>query len=142
MRVAFLVLIGLLSAPAMAQDAVITSPIDGSTVTVAPDVEAGSIRAATGTGAVLKGLDKVSGEVTDIEIEVGETVTIGRIDVTLADCRYPEDNPTGEAYAWLDIKDELRGGTIFGGWMIASSPALNALDHARYDVWVIRCTTA
>jgi len=25
--------------------------------------------------------------------------------------------------------------------MIASSPALNALDHPRYDVWVMRCTT-
>ncbi|MXQ06738.1 DUF2155 domain-containing protein [Alphaproteobacteria bacterium GH1-50] len=139
---AALLLIALLSAPAIAQDAVITSPVDGSTVTVAPDVEQGSIRAASGAGALLKGLDKVSGEVTDIELRVGETATLGRIEVTLADCRYPEDNPTGEAYAWLDIADGLRGGTIFGGWMVASSPALNALDHARYDVWVIRCTTA
>ena len=23
--------------------------------------------------------------------------------------------------------------------MIASSPALVALDHARYDIWLIRC---
>ena len=30
---------------------------------------------------------------------------------------------------------------VFSGWMIASSPALNALDHARYDVWVMRCKT-
>jgi len=29
----------------------------------------------------------------------------------------------------------------FDGWMIASAPALNALDHARYDVWVMRCKT-
>ena len=27
----------------------------------------------------------------------------------------------------------------FRGWMIASSPALMALDHARYDIWLIRC---
>jgi hypothetical protein len=23
--------------------------------------------------------------------------------------------------------------------MIASSPAISALDHPRYDVWVLRC---
>ncbi|MGB1970407.1 MAG: DUF2155 domain-containing protein, partial [Paracoccaceae bacterium] len=27
----------------------------------------------------------------------------------------------------------------FMGWMVASSPALNPLDHRRYDVWVLRC---
>jgi hypothetical protein len=31
--------------------------------------------------------------------------------------------------------DEL----IFSGWMFASSPALNALEHPVYDVWVIDC---
>ena len=33
------------------------------------------------------------------------------------------------------------GERLFDGWMIASSPALNALDHPRYDVWVIGCDT-
>ena len=67
---------------------------------------------------------------------------VGRIEVTLGDCRYPEDNPTGEGYAWLTIRDPGRETVLFDGWMSASSPALNALDHPRYDVWVIRCTTA
>lgn len=30
---------------------------------------------------------------------------------------------------------------IFTGWMFASSPALNALEHPVYDVWVIDCKT-
>ncbi|MGD9799466.1 MAG: DUF2155 domain-containing protein [Parvularculaceae bacterium] len=30
---------------------------------------------------------------------------------------------------------------IFSGWMFASSPALNGLEHAVYDVWVIDCKT-
>ncbi|MEZ5927688.1 MAG: DUF2155 domain-containing protein [Parvularculaceae bacterium] len=30
---------------------------------------------------------------------------------------------------------------IFSGWMFASSPALNPLEHAVYDVWVIDCKT-
>jgi hypothetical protein len=28
---------------------------------------------------------------------------------------------------------------VFSGWMVASSPALSALDHPRYDVWVLNC---
>lgn len=30
---------------------------------------------------------------------------------------------------------------IFSGWMFASTPALNALEHPVYDVWVIDCRT-
>jgi hypothetical protein len=26
--------------------------------------------------------------------------------------------------------------------MVASSPALSALDHPRYDVWVMRCSSS
>lgn len=33
------------------------------------------------------------------------------------------------------------GHNIFRGWMFASSPALNSLEHAVYDVWVIDCNT-
>jgi hypothetical protein len=31
------------------------------------------------------------------------------------------------------------GTRLFSGWMFASNPALNALDHPVYDVWVIDC---
>ena len=127
--------------PLIAQENVITSPIDGS-VSVLPDVPAEEVKAVSATGVKLKGLDKVSGDVTDVDLSVGETAQVGRIEVTLGDCRYPEDNPTGEGYAWLTIRDPGRDTVLFDGWMVASSPALNALDHPRFVVWVIRCTTA
>lgn len=141
MRALASLLLALFAAPGFAQDGLTQTPI-GDGLGYLPDIQAGSIRAAEARGVILKGLDKVSGDVTDIELDVGESVTFGRIEVTLSACRYPEDNPSGEAFAWLDIRDPSRDSQIFGGWMVASSPALNALDHARYDVWVIRCTTA
>ena len=140
MRMPTLVALVLLATQGFAQDGVSQPPLGGDPI-VLPDVQAGSIRAADAPGAILKGLDKVSGDVSDIELRVGESVAFGRIEVTLSACRYPEDNPSGEAFAWLEIRDSLRESQVFGGWMVASSPALNALDHARYDVWVIRCTT-
>ncbi|MHA7873299.1 MAG: DUF2155 domain-containing protein, partial [Hyphococcus sp.] len=36
---------------------------------------------------------------------------------------------------------QAEGVNIFRGWMFASSPALNALEHPVYDVWVIDCAT-
>ena len=94
-----------------------------------------------GTGAVLRGLDKVDGDVTDIELANGEIQQIGRIRVHLRECRFPAGNPSGDAYAFLTIAEVDGDAPAFEGWMIASSPALNALEHPRYDVWVMRCKT-
>ena len=55
--------------------------------------------------------------------------------VNLGECRYPVANPVGDAFAHLSIQNVDTNDTMFKGWMIASSPALNSLEHARYDVW-------
>jgi hypothetical protein len=96
----------------------------------------------TGQGAVLRGLDKVNAEFQDIEILNGTSVRYERLVIDLGECRYPENNPAGDAYAYLTIRDQGAAQPVFQGWMLASSPALNALDHARYDVWVLRCKTS
>ncbi|MBD3785919.1 MAG: DUF2155 domain-containing protein [Sphingomonadales bacterium] len=94
---------------------------------------------AEAPGAVLRGLDKVAGTASDITLAVGQTATFGKITVTLRECRYPADDPSSNAYAYLIIADIGASAPDFAGWMIADSPALSALDHQRYDVWVIRC---
>lgn len=96
---------------------------------------------AEAPGAYLRGLDKVAGAASDITLGVGQTVSYGRVDVTLKACRYPADDPASNAYAQVRITSPESGETYFDGWMIAGSPALSALDHPRYDVWVMRCKT-
>lgn len=96
---------------------------------------------ASGTGAVLRGLDRLSGSTIDIPIPVGASaIFAGRLSIELRECRYPAANPTGDAYAYLGIRDTQTATVLFEGWMIASAPALNALDHMRYDIWVLRCS--
>lgn len=92
-----------------------------------------------GTVVALRALDKMLGQPTDVELAIGQTVVFGRIAIRAIECRYPAGDPGGDAFAHLEILD-LDGESLFNGWMIASSPALNALEHARYDVWVLRCT--
>lgn len=97
---------------------------------------------AAADGAILRALDRVNGAVTDIDIATGQSLNFGRLSVLLSECRYPKDNPSGDAYTHLVIFDLGDEDPVFRGWMIASSPALNALDHPRYDVWVLRCKTS
>lgn len=96
---------------------------------------------ATGPGGVLRVLDKLTGELTDMALQVGETGTLGYLRVTLNQCRYPAANPSGDAYAEVVVRYRDRPDPVFAGWMLASSPALNAMDHPRYDVWALRCMT-
>lgn len=98
--------------------------------------------AVSGSGAVLRALDKVDGKTVDVTIRSGGAVEIFGLTVELADCRYPADNPTGDAFAFLIIRDTGASDIAFQGWMIASAPALNPLDHSRYDVWVLRCSSS
>jgi hypothetical protein len=92
-------------------------------------------------GGVVRVLDKTSGLTTDLELARGQTGSMGALSVTLDGCRYPTDNPSGDAFEHLTIHYRDAIDPVFSGWMIASSPALNAMDHPRYDVWALRCNT-
>ncbi|PWE17317.1 DUF2155 domain-containing protein [Marinicauda salina] len=102
-----------------------------------------------GAVAVLRGLDKVTARTRDFEAPVGETVTFGALDITVRYCRKRPPEETPETFVFLQVDDrrtdgfgeEAEGERIFSGWMFASSPALNPLEHPVYDVWVIDCRT-
>jgi hypothetical protein len=106
-----------------------------------PPPPAQSTRAVTAAGALVRWLDKVSGETGDIDLRLGEAAERGRLTIALEDCRYPGDGQPTEAFAHLTIRDSLAADPVFSGWMVAEAPALNAMDHGRYDVWVLRCLT-
>ncbi len=89
--------------------------------------------------AILRGLDKLTGESSDIQLNAGEAIRFGPLIVEMGECRYPRNNPNGDAFVLLNIQVEGAASALFEGWMVASSPALNALEHPRYDIWAIRC---
>lgn len=91
--------------------------------------------------ASLRILDRTTGQLEDVTVPRGRAVKMGQLTVTLHQCRYPRRAINSDAYAYVSVFDDKLGSEIFSGWMIASSPALNALEHPRYDVWVVRCRT-
>ena len=93
----------------------------------------------TAKAGILRVHDKMTGVVSDYDLAAGASQSVGRLTVTLDECRYPSDLPMGEAFAHLTITDSQSAVPLFKGWMVASSPALSAFDHPRYDVWALRC---
>ena len=92
--------------------------------------------------AVLQGLDKVTARVSTLEVPVGDTVAFGSLRITARTCRKASPVEPPESAAFLEIREEHPDEAteaLFSGWMFASSPALSALEHPVYDVWVIDC---
>jgi len=93
-------------------------------------------------GARMRLLDKMTGRSRTFEIASGAEEQVDRLKVRLDACRSPADNSQHGTMAFVDIRDSKRTdqAPVFSGWMFAESPALSAMDHPRYDVWVISCT--
>ncbi|SFS04684.1 DUF2155 domain-containing protein [Yoonia litorea] len=108
----------------------------------ASPVEAPRAEVSSGPSGTLRVLDKLTGEVNDVTLMAGQTRRLGFLSVTVAECRYPVENPSGDAFIFVRASDLREDVDLFAGWMIASAPALNALDHPRYDIWALRCTTS
>ncbi|MEX0970880.1 MAG: DUF2155 domain-containing protein [Paracoccaceae bacterium] len=107
-------------------------------------ISSGGVRSANSdaaNAAVLRGLDTITGTVGNFQISVGETLQFERLSITLEACRYPQGDIDRDAFALLSIQDIREDTARFHGWMVASSPALVALDHPRYDIWVISCVS-
>lgn len=90
----------------------------------------------------LQSLDKVTARTQTFEADVGSTIKYGPIYIKIQTCRKAPPIEEPEAAAFLQIWEITPEGTskwIFSGWMFKSSPALSAMDHPIYDVWVLDC---
>jgi hypothetical protein len=91
---------------------------------------------------VLQGLDKVTARVSRLEAPVGQFIKFGNLEIVARKCDKRPPTETPESAAFLDIA-ELKPGEaaspVFRGWMFASSPALNPMEHPVYDIWVLDC---
>lgn len=90
----------------------------------------------------LRALDKITTRITEITLRVGDEISFGTLLITARYCRSRPPEETPESFAYLEVKDKNTLGEhikIFEGWMMASSPALSAMEHPVYDVWIIGC---
>ena len=92
--------------------------------------------------AVLQGLDKITARISTFEAPVDQIVRFGTFEIIARTCHKtpPEEPPERAAFLEItEVRPDSPSAPIFTGWMFASSPALSAVDHPVYDVWVIDC---
>ena len=95
--------------------------------------------------ASLRVLDKNTARVDELSLPVNQTATFGSLSVTPRACRTTPPEEAPESAVYLDVlekKPDAPETPVFHGWMFASTPALSAMEHPVYDIWVIGCKEA
>lgn len=95
-----------------------------------------------GSGVVLQGLDKITARVSTFSVPLDQVAEFGSLKVLVRACYKTPPEEAPENAAFLEIveqKPDSEARKMFGGWMFSSSPAVSALEHPVYDVWVHNC---
>ncbi|MBX7247576.1 MAG: DUF2155 domain-containing protein [Caulobacteraceae bacterium] len=111
------------------------------------EVQAPTGKRVRHASAIIQALDKITAETIRFEVRVGTPVKYRGLVFTLRACETSSDEEAiTDSFAYLQIRAEPRtvsekqpSREVFRGWMFASSPGLNPLQHPVYDAWVIAC---
>ncbi|MET3527673.1 DUF2155 domain-containing protein [Phenylobacterium koreense] len=135
-------------------------PIEAEEVAPAPPPKAqvaakpteAAIKRARYDVAVIQALDKISAESMRFEAAVGRPVRYKNLVFTVRACeRSAGDEAVEDSIAHVTVESQPRAAPgkptppprqAFRGWMYASSPGLNPLQHPIYDAWLITCRAA
>ncbi len=91
----------------------------------------------------LQALDKITARTITFEGKVGTTLKFASIYIKIRACQKPPAYERSDASSFLqiwEVTSQNESKWIFSGWMFAASPAVSAMDHPIYDVWVVDCT--
>ena len=92
--------------------------------------------------AHLQAMDKITGRVSEIDVPVNGLANFGTFSILVRKCVTKSAEETPENTAFIDVVDNYQTANpvnIFKGWMFSSTPALNAVEHPIYDIWLLKC---
>lgn len=99
--------------------------------------------------AIIQAIDKVTAETLRFEAPIGQPIRYKTLVFTVRACETSApDEAAPESAAYITIESQPKSLTgrapppprqVFRGWMFASSPGLNPLQHPVYDAWLIAC---
>ena len=95
-------------------------------------------------GAQFSVLDKITARIERLELNLNDEEVLGSLTIILKSCQNRPPDYLPESAAYVEIYDKLNknyeeGTLIFSGWMFSSSPAISALEHPIYDIFLISC---
>lgn len=114
-----------------------------------------------GTSVLMLGFNRDTGQRMQFRVNVGSTVNFENLSISVGACYKSKPEYPNESWAYVDVVDkggenlnqlavlaqrnraklkEAQGAhRLRKGWIIASSPTVTPIDHAIYDLTLIRC---
>jgi hypothetical protein len=96
--------------------------------------------------AQLQGLNKITAKSSILEAKIEEPIKFGNLIIIVHKCWQAPINQIPDSKILLEIFEikHNAGGSdikdrIFYGWLIASDPAVSALEHPIYDISALNC---
>ena len=71
---------------------------------------------------------------------MGKAASFGELTIVVDKCLRRPIDEAPENTAFLTVEETETGKAVFQGWMFSSDPALSAMEHPVYDIWVLECT--
>lgn len=87
---------------------------------------------------VVRVLNKDAGKVQELTIPVGGEVQFEKLNISVRACKQTDPFQAEDFFAFVEITENGQG-QIYGNWMNRNEPGQNPLQHADYDVWLVRC---
>ena len=92
----------------------------------------------------LQTLDKITARISTLNVALDNPVRFGTLEILVHRCAYRPPEETPEDAAFLSVRDvghdpSKPPKTVFTGWIFSSSSAISGLEHAVYDVTLLRC---
>lgn len=90
---------------------------------------------------LLRGVDKITGHTKTFRAALGEEAAFGDLTIIPRRClkKPPEEMPENKAFLQIYERSGTSLKPVFRGWMFSSNPALSAMEHPIYDIWVLEC---
>ncbi|MBL0849220.1 MAG: DUF2155 domain-containing protein [Candidatus Liberibacter ctenarytainae] len=92
--------------------------------------------------AEFTGLDKITGRILTFDVKINQSIQFGSLRIVPKVCYSRDDRDVQRVDAFTEISETTLDHVvriIFSGWMFNDSPAMNAVDHPIYDVWLKQC---
>ena len=88
--------------------------------------------------AVLRVMNKDAGKVHEVKVLVGDEVQFEKRFINVRSCKQSDPFDAENFWGFVEIS-EVDKGRIYSNWMNRNEPGQNPLQHADYDVWLVKC---
>ena len=105
------------------------------TVSTLPDVAQAYINR---DNAVVRVMNKAAGKTYTLNIPVGDSAKFEKLNITVRSCKQTDPFDAEDFFAFIEASTPTDG-LVFSNWMSRNEPGMQPLQHADYDLWLVRC---